>query len=192
MNKRFLGVIGTLALSVMSLGFSAADVQPPAEAKQTSGSDALSSVDKRFILDAASGGQAEVELGQLARDTAQSDAVKKYGQRMIDDHSLGNIALTGLAAQKGMTIPEGLNAKDQSLKDRLGRLYGEAFDKEYMREMVKAHEQDVAAFQREAAQGKDADLTNWVRSALPTLQTHLVMARDVESLVNKGKQLVVQ
>ena len=43
--------------------------------------------DKKFVEKAAQGGMAEVELGQLATQKASSDDVKKFGQRMVDDHS---------------------------------------------------------------------------------------------------------
>ena len=46
--------------------------------------------DRKFVEDAAKGGMAEVQLGQLAAQKAQSDDVKKFGQRMVDDHGKAN------------------------------------------------------------------------------------------------------
>src|SRR5262249_1718902 len=40
-----------------------------------------SSADRTFAHKAASGGQAEVELGKLAQERASSDAVKQFGER---------------------------------------------------------------------------------------------------------------
>src|SRR5581483_8855131 len=55
--------------------------------KASGGSSQLSAMDKHFVRKAAQGGIAEVELGKLATQKASSDEVKKFGQRMVDDHS---------------------------------------------------------------------------------------------------------
>ena len=49
---------------------------------------------------AAEGGMAEVELGRLAVEKASNDDVKKFGQRMVDDHSKANEELKEIAAKK--------------------------------------------------------------------------------------------
>lgn len=154
------------------------------EAAQASAS--LSAADKSFIMEAAGGGQAEVELGQLAKDKGDSETVRSFGQHMIDDHSKANKELAALAARKGVAVPTELKAKHKSLKDSLAKLSGAAFDKKYMSEMVKDHVTDVAAFEKEAAHGKDGELTTWVGGILPTLKSHLSMAREAEAKVKTG------
>jgi putative membrane protein len=42
--------------------------------------------DEAWVMKIAKGGIAEVELGKLAAEKASSDAVKQFGQRMVDDH----------------------------------------------------------------------------------------------------------
>src|SRR5690349_17575985 len=84
----------------------------------------LSAPDRQFLDKAAQGGKAEVELGQLAQQKASSDDVKKFGERMVTDHSKANDQLQQLAAQKGITLPDKLNPKDQATKARLEKLSG--------------------------------------------------------------------
>jgi predicted outer membrane protein len=60
--------------------------------------------DTRFMKAAAEGGLAEVALGQLAVEKASSGDVKKFGQRMVDDHSKANEQLKQLAAQKNVRL----------------------------------------------------------------------------------------
>src|SRR5690348_16625868 len=68
--------------------------QMPAQGQTTSQTAAqaqgqnhkLSKKDKSFAEEAAMGGMAEVELGKLAQQNAQSDDVKQFGARMVQDH----------------------------------------------------------------------------------------------------------
>ena len=73
---------------------------------QMSSSTALSSADREFIMKAADGGMAEVELGRLAVNKASNSDVKTFAQRMIDDHSKANDELKQLAQTKNITLPD--------------------------------------------------------------------------------------
>ncbi len=66
---------------------------------------------------------------------------------MVDDHSKANDQLKALASQESVTLPTSLSAKDQALVNRLQNMKGTAFDKAYMRDMVKDHEEDIEEFQ---------------------------------------------
>lgn len=144
-----------------------------------SGGSHLTASDKKFVRTAAEGGLAEVELGQLATQKASSDDVKKFGQRMVDDHSKANDQLKQVAASEGIQIPDKLSAKDQATKARLEKLSGEQFDKAYMRDMVKDHTQDVADFQRESTNGSDPQVKQFASQTLPILQSHLQEAQQI-------------
>jgi putative membrane protein len=139
----------------------------------------LGSADRKFIMEAAMGGMAEVELGRLASERGSSETVKQFGQRMVDDHSRANGELTQLASSKGITLPTALDAKHQAAMAKMAALSGAAFDRAYSKDMVKDHNKDVALFQREASQGADADLKAFAQKTLPTLQEHLQMARSL-------------
>ena len=143
----------------------------------------VGSADTTFAQKAAQGGMAEVKLGQLAVQNGSSDQVKQFGQRMVDDHSKAGDELKALAAQENITLPMGLNAKDQALVDRLQNMKGAAFDKAYMRDMVKDHQADIADFQKEANSGADARLKSFATRTLPTLQEHLRMAKETSQSV---------
>ena len=136
--------------------------------------------DQAFMNGAAQGGMAEVELGKLAKDQGSNDAVKNFGQHMIDDHSKANDELKDLASKKNVTLPTSLSAKDQGTKGRLSKLSGKAFDRAYIRDMVADHRKDGAEFRREANNGKDPDVKAWAAKTLPTLENHLKMAEDTE------------
>ena len=142
---------------------------------------ALTAQDRTFVDKAAIGGKAEVQLGELAVKNAKSAEVKKFGQRMIDDHTKANNELTSLAAAKGMTPPAELDSKNKSTLERLSRLSGDQFDKAYMSDMVTDHEADVAEFQKQANGNGDPAIKAFASKTLPTLQEHLQLAKSIAS-----------
>jgi predicted outer membrane protein len=79
-----------------------------------------------------------------------------------------------------------LDKKHQAVMDRLSKLSGAEFDREYMRAMVKDHSDAVEMFQRESTRGKDAEVKAWATSTLPTIQEHLRLARELEGKTGAG------
>ena len=189
--KRTLS-LGTLAFA-LSVGLASAQ-QPPRQpqapahpadhkASDKTMSSAKAGTDEHFVKEAATGGMAEVQLGKLAADKASNADVKKFGQKMADDHGKANDELKQWASSNHVTLPTELDAKAKATRDRLTKLNGAAFDKAYMHDMVMDHQHDVAAFKKESTAGKDADLKAWAAKTLPTLQDHLKMAQDTASKV---------
>jgi putative membrane protein len=137
----------------------------------------------KFANEAAQGGLAEVELGRMANQKATDPAVREFGQRMVADHSKANAELKAVAARKGMQLPADLNSEQKSEMDKLAKLSGVDFDKEYMSAMLKDHEDDVKAFETQSKDGNDADVKAFAAKTLPTLQEHLQMARSAAEKV---------
>jgi putative membrane protein len=139
--------------------------------------------DKDFIMKAAEDGMLEVELGQLALKQASSEDVKAFARRMVDDHTKANQELTTLAGTKAVTPPSSLDAKHKQMMDKLSKLSGAEFDREYMKAMVKDHQKAVELFERQSKSGRDTELKAWADKTLPTLREHHQMARDVAKKV---------
>jgi putative membrane protein len=156
---------------------------------KTTTTSKLSGMDHKFVMEAAVGGMEEVQLGQLAAQKASDPSVKNFGQHMVDDHSKANSQLMQIASQKGITPPTTLPADKQKDMDKLNGLSGAAFDKAYIDMMVKDHKKDVAEFQKQAKNGKDADLKSFAASTLPTLQDHLKMVQGIQSTMTKTSSM---
>jgi putative membrane protein len=163
--------------SVGAVGVAAA--QSSDSAAGTSSSHKLTAADRQFVKKAAQGGLAEVQLGQLATEKAESPEVKQFGQRMVDDHTKANDKLKQVASDEGVTVPDKLNAKDAATKARLEKLSGKAFDRAYMHDMVLDHTKDVSEFRMESKNAKDPALKNFVTETLPTLKDHLKEAKSI-------------
>src|SRR5215213_7106447 len=137
----------------------------------------LNSHDREFLMDAAMGGLMEVELGRLAAQQGSSEAVKQFGQRMVDDHSNANTELMTLASSKGITLPTALDDKHQRDVTKLSSMSGADFDRAYSKMMLSDHRKDVSDFEKHSTRGTDPDLKAFAAATLPTLQEHLQMAR---------------
>jgi len=153
--------------------------QPQAQGEQMQ----VAQEDMDFATEAAQGGLMEVRLGELAQQQAKAQAVKDFGQRMIEDHGAANAKLMQIAEQKGIELPEDLSEEAQGTYDELQQQSGAAFDEAYMDEMVSDHEDDVAAFEDYVENAQDPDLRSFAEETLPTLQEHLDMARQTQEQV---------
>jgi putative membrane protein len=135
--------------------------------------------DEHFVMDVAHAGMAEVELGRLATEKASKDDVKKFGQRMVDDHSKANDELKSIVEKKSIQLPADLDAKHKAARDRLSKLSGDGFDRAYMQEMVAGHQKVAAMLKSESTSGKDLELKAWAAKTLPTVEDHLKQAREI-------------
>lgn len=164
---------------------SAAFGQTSATSKNTmSNSTATAMSDSQFAKEAAQANYAEIKFGQLAAQDGTSTTVKNFGQRMVADHTEAENQLKTAAAKDKITLPTALSSQDQTTYNQLSKLSGEQFDKTYAQDMLKDHKADIAKFQHEANDGKDAAIKSFASSTLPTLQTHMRMAQQMSQKVS--------
>jgi putative membrane protein len=160
----------------------------------TVGTAGQSSTARQFADKAMMANKAEIKLGQLAIERTQNSDVKQFAQMMVNDHTK---ALNELkqAAKGSASEPEQLDAEHQQLYDRLSKLNGAGFDREYMTAMVNGHRKvrDMVEDRADGApsttgtSGRAADaqvdmaVTQWAKKALPTVEHHLKAAQDLNS-----------
>jgi len=183
MTQDYKSLVGTLAIGLLALA--PAFAQNGQSGKAAGSANRLAGADHTFVMKAAEGGLAEVELGNLAKDKASDPDVKKFGQQMVDDHTKANDDLKSVASGKGITLPTEPNAKHKAEYDRLSKLSGAEFDKAYMRAMVADHQADVNEFRHESQSGADPDVKAFAAKTLPTLEHHLQMAETTDAKVKK-------
>jgi putative membrane protein len=157
----------------------------PALADASPEANQLAKEDRDFFEGAAQGGLLEIKLGQLVVKQGASDDVKRFAQRMIDDHTKLNQRLAEVARQEGLSMPQELDKKHQDKLDKLAKLGGPKLDQEYINEMVDEHKDDVKAFEKQAKDGKDPAIKQLAQATLPTLNEHLTMAHQIHDRLYK-------
>ncbi|MEO6847817.1 MAG: DUF4142 domain-containing protein [Chthoniobacterales bacterium] len=123
----------------------------------------------------------EIKLGQVAQTNSNSAAVKKFGQRMIIDHTNINKNLTSVTASQHITIPTKLDAKHQAIVKKLSGLKGSAFNNAYIPAMVTGHTQALAMFKNQSTTCANAALKKFARQTTPIIALHLKLAKAVHA-----------
>lgn len=184
----YLLALGCLSLQACSNGKKATDdsiknAENVNEQKEDQGSG-LQEDDSEFAVKAASGGLVEVELAHMVAQKAQNPAVKAFGAQMLKDHTKDNAELKALAERKHITLPTTPGKEQQEDIDRLNKLTGAEFDKQYISYMKDDHQEDVKDFKKGADEVKDADLKAYAVKTLPILQMHLNMVTALDKQLN--------
>jgi putative membrane protein len=166
-------------------GQSSHEMIEPSKERLSSGmkKSELDPSDVSFLKKAGQANLAEIKTAELANDRASSPTVKRYAQKIIDDHTSVQSQLKTIAQEKGVMLPTEVNAEQKSAYDKLSKLSGKEFDKAYMKQMSKDHHIAIDLYQKEGSAGHDPDLKRFAEKTLPALKQHSNMAdRDVKRM----------
>lgn len=155
----------------------------PISLRAQSGNNA-SMLDKHFVSEALKGGMAEVEMGRLAAEKDESSDVRQFGQKMVEDHTKLGDQMKQVASQIGVAIPKSPTLLQQAEIKKLRGLSGNQFDQEYIRTMVKDHEQDLKDFRKEADTGKSSLVKNAASQGADVISSHLSIIKRIAATHN--------
>ncbi|HYO80742.1 MAG TPA: DUF4142 domain-containing protein [Bryobacteraceae bacterium] len=151
--------------------------------QQGSGSasgDMVGGPDKAFMMKAAQGGLAEVQLAEMAEQKATREDIKEFARKLKQDHSDANQKLMAIAKERNVQLPTDLG-HHQAMVTKLNGLSGAAFDNAWTKMQVQHHKKDVSDFRKQANRGLDSDLKGFASATLPTLEQHLQTAQGLAS-----------
>lgn len=157
-----------------------------AVALSTSMGTAFAATSNDFVDDAAEGGIAEVETSKLALEKSSSADVKAFAKMMVADHSEANEELAALAKKHDIEMPDTTTVVKQA-KEKILDLRDESFDAAYANNQVKAHEETIERFKKQANTVTDdktkgaTELKAFAQKMLPALEKHLDMAKKLQA-----------
>ncbi|RMQ51064.1 hypothetical protein ALQ04_02270 [Pseudomonas cichorii] len=143
------------------------------------GQAAFAAQDDDFVEDASAKGVAEVEAGKLAQEKGSSADVKSFAEMMVKDHMAANTKLKALAESKKLEVSSDAQMMDKAKSMILELRSAKSFDQAYANNQVMAHEETIALFEEQVANGKDAELKAFATDTLPKLKEHLVRAKKL-------------
>jgi putative membrane protein len=132
-----------------------------------------------FLKKAIEGNFAEVSMGELAQQNGQSDAVKSFGKMLSTDHAAANQKAMDAATSLGMNPPSGPSAKQKAEYDKMSKMSGAGFDKEFATHMIADHQKDIAEYKK-ASKNRDA-AGEYASGQIDPLQKHLDTAKSLKA-----------
>jgi putative membrane protein len=150
-----------------------------ASSTRTGSAGKVASGDQKMMRDIAYSNISEIAAGKLALEKSQSDDVKSYAQKMVDDHTKAQQELQTLADGKGVKLPTEPDAKHKAMAKMLAGLKGDAFDKRYLKQGgLNDHENTHKLLERVQAKAKDADLQAYAAKTIAAVDQHLTLAQE--------------
>ena len=136
-------------------------------------------MEKHFLVKAAGGQQAEIAFGEMAAKRGESEKVKEFGHRMIEDHQKASQEVKQLAVKEGIDLPSDMPAMHKQMAQQFSQLSGKDFDRAYIKYMVQDHRKDVTEFEHSAKGLKHPLIQQWASATLPVLKEHLNLAKTI-------------
>ena len=138
----------------------------------------LSQQDQNFVKEAGAGNLAEADAGRLAMEKGSTAAIREFGRWMYTDHGIvANNWLHAIMAAEHQPFQPTLTAEQRQMQQKLERLSGREFDREYTQAQVTDHEKTIPIFQTEARDGQNPMIKSFAQSMIPVLQEHLAEAK---------------
>lgn len=133
-----------------------------------------------FLVKAADGGMAEVQMAQLAEQKGANAQVKGYATMLVNDHSAANGQVKSFASARNVTLPDSVSDMHKRHMNDLTKKSGRDFDKAYIDMMVDDHEKDISMFKDASDDVKDSEVKTFIDNTIPKLQMHLDSAKAIQ------------
>ena len=172
-----------LASIAMLAGLSACNAPdaPPAPALPSAASTyTLSTADAAFLQQVDAIDLTQVSIATLAATHSNSDVVKAFAATVVSDHTTNRKAVAKVASDANLTVTDKLNAGDEAHVASFGHLYGAAFDRVFLREIVSVQTPALSSALATASQsGGTADIKTLASDTTKMLKDHTTRAQDL-------------
>ncbi|MDP9646955.1 DUF4142 domain-containing protein [Paraburkholderia caledonica] len=168
-------IVSATMASLLTVATAASAQTAPAPAAADAGR--LHAADQTFIADGTKAVATQRDAARIATSRSTDRDVKAFAERVSTDNAKISDALRA-ASPRGVDVPK--NDPDTAVLASINNLRGAEFDKAYIEQVALAGEQKaLSAFQAEIASGRDPQLKDAAKKALPTVQEHYAMAQEL-------------
>ncbi|MGN8107201.1 DUF4142 domain-containing protein [Paraburkholderia sp. 22098] len=168
-------IVSATMASLLTVATAASAQTAPAPVAPDAGR--LHAADQTFIADGTRAVATQRDAARIANSRSTDRDVKAFAERVSTDNAKISDALRA-ASPRGVDVPK--NDPDTAVLASINNLRGAEFDKAYIEQVALAGEQKaLSAFQAEIASGRDPQLKDAAKKALPTIQEHYAMAQEL-------------
>jgi putative membrane protein len=137
---------------------------------------------EKFAQELKSSSQFEIASSTMALSQSNNEEIKKFAQRMIDDHRAADQKLTDTLKQANLPEPEYTMLEEQSeLMQNLELAHGASFDRRYIQDQIQGHREAIQLLEGYQKRGDNDSLKQLASSLLPTIEEHYRMAQNLGS-----------
>ena len=130
----------------------------------------------RFLKEAAAASRLEAEASRLALARSSDPNVRSLAATLINHNAVVGNELVHMLHGRGMAPPMMSNDQRRTL-NRLAKLQGRKFDREYLEQVGLRYQQDdVHLYEKASLSVTEPRLKAWVDKNLPTVRYHLTTA----------------
>jgi predicted outer membrane protein len=135
--------------------------------------------DRKYVQNVDAHHNMEIALGKMAQERGRDESVKEFGRRMVRDHTSLRQQWLRMITDNGMNFKSGMGPNHREKLDYLEKFSGREFDREYMTLATKHHRGYLSYFRKEGRGAESAPVRERVKNALPTLERHFQLAKQI-------------
>jgi putative membrane protein len=140
-------------------------------------------LDNDFLIKTAACEHATIEIAKLGEKKASSAKVKDLASRLVKDHQSCYDKLSEVSKSRKLAIVAGFEKDTRADLDRLEKLQGSNFDREFLNWMIKMHSESLPRFEAQVKSGKEAEICSFAKATIPGLQAYLKESQEIAKTV---------
>lgn len=141
-------------------------------------------LEENLLMKVAKCDNAIIEVSKLADTRAASPEVKGFAIELIDAHKKCHDRVAEVIKNRKIAIVSGFEKEVREDIDRLGKLNGKDFDREYLTWIIKVHQTGIPALENQATNGKDAEIRTFANDNIKGMREHLKKAETLSKNAN--------
>lgn len=139
----------------------------------------------RFLKEAAAASRFDADASRLALSKSSRPAIRSFATELVNHHASVSNELVHMLHVRGMALPMLSNGQRKTL-DRLAKLNGAKFDREYVEAVgPKTQQENQRLFEKARVATVDPQLKAWIERVLPILGHHLTLAERLAPAVSR-------
>src|SRR5688572_12190521 len=124
----------------------ARDAAEPAGRREAADRQADANFDQKFVEFAANNDLYEIALGNIVKERAQSEEIKRLAQMMVDGHTQSSRQLQQAAQAAGIEVPSQMDEIHQAKLKKMQEKTGRMLERSYAIDQTAGHVKGVLKF----------------------------------------------